>query len=151
MKNMNYSTDVFYSFINGTNEVVPPTSFAAYVSATFNMRQKYQPIGQADAHQIDVRDLAAAHLASLTSPEARNKRFIVGSPISFRTIVGTLRGVPELEGRLPKDSTEEPTYPKLDVEPARKALHVEYRSAEDTFRDMAQKILALEEKLGKGS
>lgn len=32
LKNMNYSTDVFYSFINGTNDVVPPTSFAAYVS-----------------------------------------------------------------------------------------------------------------------
>ena len=99
--------------------------------------------------QIDVRDLAAAHVASLTSPEARNRRFIVGKPISFRTIVGALRGLPELEGRLPKDSTDEPTYPKLDVEPARKALNMKYRSAEDTFRDMAQEILALEEKLGK--
>lgn len=90
------------------------------------------------------------HLASLTSPEARNKRYVVGIPISFRTIVvDTLRGLPELEGRLPKDSGEEPTYPKLDVEPARKDLHVEYRSAEDTFRDLAQKILAWEEKLGK--
>lgn len=101
--------------------------------------------------QIDVRDLAAAHLATLTSPGARNKRFIVGIPISFRKIVETLRGLPELEGRLPKDSTEEPTYPKLDVEPARKAFNMEYRSAEDTFRDMARKILALEEKIGKGS
>lgn len=99
--------------------------------------------------QIDVRDLAAAHLASLTSPEARNKRYVVGNPISFQTIVGILRGLPELEGRLPNDSTEQPTYPKLDVEPARRALNIEYRSAEDTFRDMAKKILALEEKLGK--
>lgn len=49
LKNMNYSTDVFYSFINGTNEVVPPTSFAAYVSAPFDMRRKHQSAGQADA------------------------------------------------------------------------------------------------------
>ena len=101
--------------------------------------------------QIDVRDLAAAHLASLTSPEARNKRYVVGNPISYRAIVDTLRGLPELEGRLPKDSGEEPTYPKLDVEPGRKALNMEYRSAEDTFRDMAQTILSWEEKLGKES
>lgn len=101
--------------------------------------------------QIDVRDLAAAHVASLTSPEARNKRYVVGKPISFRAIVDILRGLPELEGRLPKDSTEEPTYPTLDVEPARTALHVEYRSAEDTFGDMAKKILAWEEELGKES
>jgi nucleoside-diphosphate-sugar epimerase len=99
--------------------------------------------------QIDVQDLAAAHLATLTSPAARNKRFIVGHPISFRTIVDTLRGVPELEGRLPKDSNEEPTYPRLDTEPARKALDMQYRSAEDTFVGLAKKILALEEKLGK--
>lgn len=101
--------------------------------------------------QIDVRDLAAAHLASLTSAEARNERFIVGQPISFRTIVDTLRGLPELEGRLPKDSSEETVYPQIDVEPARKALKLEYRSTEDTFRDMVHKILAWEEKLGKTS
>lgn len=31
LKKINYSTDVFYSLFNGTYEVVPPTSFPAYV------------------------------------------------------------------------------------------------------------------------
>jgi hypothetical protein len=33
VKKINYSNDVFYSLFNGTYEVVPPTSFASYVSS----------------------------------------------------------------------------------------------------------------------
>lgn len=153
LKNINYSTDVFYSLINGTHEVVPPTSFAAYVSETLlSDCQQHDALSVLDwlmALQIDVQDLAAAHLATLTSPGAQNKRFIVGHPVSFRTIVDHLRGVPELEGRLPKDSNEETTYPRLDTEPARRDFNIQYRSAEDTFVGLAKQLLALEEKLGR--
>lgn len=45
LKNMNFSTDIFYSFINGTNEVVPPTSFAAYVGFLLDMRRRHIFIG----------------------------------------------------------------------------------------------------------
>lgn len=45
LKNMNFSTDLFYSLINGTNEVVPPTPVAAYVSCPFDLRGRYTTSG----------------------------------------------------------------------------------------------------------
>lgn len=98
--------------------------------------------------QIDVRDLANAHIMTLTADGARNKRFLVGNPISFSQIVDTLKGLPELEGRLPKDKAEEVIYPKLETEPAQKAFGMKYRTAEETFFDEARTILELEKKLG---
>lgn len=86
---------------------------------------------------------------TLTAEGARNKRFLVGNPISFSTIVNTLKGLPELKGRLPKDSGEEPTYPRLDAESAKTAFGIKYRTIEETFFDEAKKILELEKKLGR--
>lgn len=73
---------------------------------------------------------------------------MVGSPISFPQIVDTLRGLPDLEGRLPKDSDETPTFPRMEVEPAHMALSLNYRTKQETFFDQAKKILQLERELG---
>lgn len=86
---------------------------------------------------------------TLTAEGARNKRFLVGNPVSYPQIVNTLKDVPELEGRLPKDSGEEPTYPRLETESAKKAFGIKYRTIEETFKDEAKKILELEKQLGR--
>lgn len=72
---------------------------------------------------------------------------MVGNPISFVKIVHILRRLPELEGRLPKDSEDNIIYPRMEIESANKAFGMKYRSAEDTFFDQAKKILELEKKL----
>ena len=98
--------------------------------------------------QIDVRDLAEAHLKALTEEKAANKRFCLGFPISYQRIVDTLKGLPEVADHLPKDSGETPTPARIEVEPIQEALSLSYRTIEQTFFDAARKILQLEKELG---
>jgi len=119
----------FYSLFNGTYEVVPPTSFPAY---------------------IDVRDLARAHILSLTVPAVANQRFLVGGKkYSSQIAVNALKLVPELKGRLPKDGDEVEKIARFeDVEEWNNKLGLELRTAEETFGDAARRILELERVLG---
>lgn len=87
-------------------------------------------------------------MKALTTPAAENKRFVVGNPISHQKIVDTLRGMPELEGRLPKDSGETPTPAQMVTGPANEALSIHYRTMKETFWDEAKKILQWEKELG---
>jgi hypothetical protein len=100
--------------------------------------------------QIDVRDLATAHIRALTVPEAANKRFLVGGKKYYSQLaVDALKGIPELKGRLPKDSgevTREVVFG--DVEEWNEKLGLQLRSAEETFGDAARRILELEKKFG---
>ncbi|KAE9364618.1 NAD(P)-binding protein [Stipitochalara longipes BDJ] len=129
LKKINYSTDRFYELFNGGLEVVPPTSFPSY---------------------IDVRDLAAAHVRALTVPEVANKRFLVGGKKYYSQLaVDALKTIPELEGRLPKDSDEIPREVVFgDVEEWNEKLGLKLRTAEETFGDAARRILELEKKFG---
>ncbi|KAK0123936.1 hypothetical protein ONS95_008926 [Cadophora gregata] len=125
LKKINYSSDVFYSLFNGTYEVVPDTSFPSY---------------------IDVRDLATAHILSLTVPAVANKRFMVGgNKYSSQIAVDALKTVPELKGRLPKDGTEEEKVLNSDdVEEWNEKLGLKPRTPEQTFGDAARRLLELE-------
>jgi len=131
-----YSSNVFYSLWNGTYEETPATTFPSY---------------------IDVRDLAEAHIKALTTPEAANKRFLIGGlSLSYTLIVETLRklsdsSIPELKGRLPKPSGEDEkvTPAHLEAEVGNKVLDMKLRSAEETFGDAARRILELEKRFGK--
>lgn len=100
--------------------------------------------------KIDVRDLATAHIKSLTVPAAANKRFLIGGkPFSTQMAVDTLKGLPELKGRLPKDGDEaNRTVLFGDVEEWNKKLGMKLRTAEETFGDAARKLLELEKTLG---
>jgi len=128
LKKINYSNDVFYSLFNGTHEVTPPTSFPSY---------------------IDVRDLAQAHIASLTTPAVFNKRFIVGGKqYSSQLAVDALKAVPELKGRLPKDNDEVTSALTLsDVKGWNEKLGLKLRTSVETFGDAAREILKLEKSI----
>jgi hypothetical protein len=66
--------------------------------------------------------------------------------------VGVLRGVPGLNGRLPRDTGKGGAVPlELDDKATVKALEVEFRSFEETFDDTGKRILELERQFGRGS
>lgn len=80
-----------------------------------------------------------------------NKRFLVGGrKYSSQIAVDVLKGVPELKGRLPKDSDEIVGDVKFeDVLDWNEKLGLVVRTPEETFGDAARKILELEKKFGK--
>ena len=57
--------------------------------------------------------------------------------------------LPEIANRVPKDSGEEPLVFRADTEGTDRILGMEYRSKEETFLDMAKRILELEKQLNK--
>jgi hypothetical protein len=94
-----------------------------------------------------VRDLATAHINSLTTPSVFNKRVTVGgAKYSSQIAVDALKTVPELAGKLPKDSGEVAKEVRFgDVEAWNEKLGLtKLRTAEETFRDAAREILKLE-------
>lgn len=128
LKKINYSTDVFYSLFNGTYEVTPPTSFPSY---------------------IDVRDLASAHVKSLTNPRVANERMLVGgNRYGSQLAVDVLKTIPELKGRLPRDNDEDtPTVKFGDVKEWNEKLGLTLRTPEETFGDFVRRLLVLEKEL----
>lgn len=96
--------------------------------------------------QIDVRDLATAHIKALTTPEVANQRFIVGGKkYSHQIAINAIKGIKELEGRLAKPKE----YPDSvitfgDVEVWNNILGLKIRSEEETFGDSAKRLLELE-------
>ncbi|KAF2433553.1 NAD(P)-binding protein [Tothia fuscella] len=125
-KNLNFSVGVIYSLFDGSNkERTPGTMFPSY---------------------IDVRDLADAHVKTLTAEGAKNKRFLIGGrPLALDAAVEALRGVKDLEGRLPRENAEmKVVVPKIEAGEGNEVLGMEFRSFESTIRDTAEKILELE-------
>jgi hypothetical protein len=55
--------------------------------------------------------------------------------------------MPELEGRIAKDSDEVSEPIRLDTKPVEEALPIKYRTADQTFQDTAKYILKLEVEL----
>jgi nucleoside-diphosphate-sugar epimerase len=153
LKRLNWSTDQLYSLFNGTNETIPPTSFAAYVSIHSISphpiplpHKKSHTKPPSSNHQIDARDLALAHVLSLTTPAAANKRFLFGHPITYQEIADILKTVPGVKDRLAKDSHEKPPIPKLDMA-ATDVFGIKWRSKQQTFTDAAKGILEIEKRL----
>jgi nucleoside-diphosphate-sugar epimerase len=126
VKGLHFSSNLVYSLINGTNKTIPQTPFPSY---------------------IDARDLANAHVKSLTEQKVANKRLnIGGSALTFTALTHSLAKLPELKGRLPTESGED-----LKVVPANiiadegnEALSMTFRSFDETIADTARRILELE-------
>ena len=142
LKQLNFSVGVVYNFFNGTFDELP-NSHAAGLFLSY----------------IDVRDLATAHVRALTYPGAANKRFLVGgAELTSSLIVNTLAGLvekgelPQLKGRLPKDTGKDNkadlSPPRIGAKEANEVLELTFRSAEETFGDLAKKVLELEKKEG---
>jgi nucleoside-diphosphate-sugar epimerase len=137
---LNLSVSFVYNFFNGAFRELPDT-YAAGLFPTY----------------IDVRDLATAHVRALTSAGAANKRFLVGVPeLTSSLILNTLEGVarmnivPELKDRLPKDTGNDNktrrSLPRFNVNEGNEILRLSIRSAEETFGDVAKRIIELEKK-----
>lgn len=130
VKHLNFSVNTVYNFFNGTYEEIPNTHSGIFPS------------------YIDVRDLATAHVRALTTPEAANRRFLIGgAPLSATLIVETLaKVVPEVKDRLPKDTgkDKEVAYPRIRAEDGNEILKMKFRTIEDTIGDLARKVLELE-------
>lgn len=136
-KHLNFSVDVFYSLFDGRNAETPDTMFPSY---------------------IDVRDLAEAHVRSLTTAGAKNKRFLIGGmALSYTAMVRALRevvaegGLPkEIEGTIAKESGEidRTIVPKIDAKEGNEVLGMEFRSLKETVEDMAKRILEIKSTQG---
>lgn len=129
---INFSNDILYSLWNGTNEKIPPTIFPSY---------------------IDVRDLAEAHVKSLTASGARNKRFLIGGfPFTNTDLARSIKAQVE-RGELPKEVLEKMAgesgenigtpVPKIEAEEATEALNLTFRSMDQTTGDTVRRILEL--------
>ncbi|TKA69208.1 hypothetical protein B0A49_06064 [Cryomyces minteri] len=100
----------------------------------------------------DPRDLAAAHVSAVFTPAASNQRFLIcAGKVSSQRISDILRAhVPELAERAPigtpgKDSLPENPY-GASSRRAEEVLGVTYRSAEETFVQLARQLLEIEER-----
>lgn len=91
-----------------------------------------------------------AHILSLTAPDVANKRFLVGGQrYTSQIAIDVLKGIPELEKRLPRDNKiEVPEIVMNDVLEWNMKLGLKLRSPEETFGDAARKILELESVFG---
>ena len=124
----NFSTSLIYQIMNSAkseNGQVPNTMFPGW---------------------IDMRDVADLHIASLTNPDAANKRFIVGHPVKFDQLAEALRKVPELEGRIGKNNNEDIAEPKFDTSDAEKVFGIKWRALDQAMKDTAESFLRLEAK-----
>jgi nucleoside-diphosphate-sugar epimerase len=136
-KHLNFSVDTFYSLFDGRNVETPDTMFPSY---------------------IDVRDLAEAHVRSLTTPGAKNKRFLIGGmALSYTAMVRALReivaegGLPkEIEAKIAKESgeIERTVVPKIDAKEGNEILKMEFKSLKETVGDMAKRILEIRDTQG---
>ncbi|KAI6817911.1 hypothetical protein KC332_g8750 [Hortaea werneckii] len=135
---LNLSVSFVYRFFNGTFQELPDT-YAAGLFPTY----------------VDVRDLATAHVRALSSAGVVNQRFLIGAPkLSSSLILESLKTyakkntVSELEARLPKDTGKDDesrlSLPTFNVKAGNETLHLNLRSAEETFGDVAKKIMELE-------
>nr|POE86975.1 nadph-dependent methylglyoxal reductase gre2 [Quercus suber] len=132
------SVSFVYNFFNGSFHELPET-YAAGLFPSY----------------IDVRDLATAHVRALTSGGAADKRFLIGAAeLTSSLILNTLEGlaekniVPELKGRLPKDTGKDREtrllLPRFNVDEGNEILGLAIRSVEETLGDCVTKIIKLE-------
>ncbi|KAL9114012.1 MAG: hypothetical protein Q9227_001783 [Pyrenula ochraceoflavens] len=116
-----------YRLINGNSKEIPPTAFWAY---------------------CDVRDVADAHLKAFENPKAANQRFFVtGGRFSYQMACDALRMIPDIQDNVPAgipgSRVLEHAY-NVDGSKAQKVLGIQYRSLDDSIRDMAKSLMDLE-------
>jgi nucleoside-diphosphate-sugar epimerase len=99
---------------------------------------------------VDVRDLAVAHVAAVTTPEAGGERIIVSSKaMSTQEIADLFRkNFPELESRIPLGKPGTSSLPEgaytISNEKAKKLLGVTFRSDEECFVELGKQLLEIE-------
>jgi nucleoside-diphosphate-sugar epimerase len=131
MSKLNESSEVMYNLINGSQNEIPATDFAAFA---------------------DVRDVAQAHLLSYELDTAIGQRFIIaGGKFSYQSVADYIRkSIPELRNATPEGNPgageKEETYCADGIK-AEKVLGLKYTSLEATSVDTAWALVKMEKKL----
>ncbi|KAI8631734.1 NAD(P)-binding protein [Xylariaceae sp. FL1651] len=136
--------------------ICPPWVFGPYVSELRDTKHLSESVGllnsMIDAKEVlpfdfggyaDVREVAAAHLGALETPEAAGQRFLVGQKFRFQIAVDVGRkSVPGLKDRLPegKPGYIEPAY-NVDGSKAAKVLGLQYKTIDETVKDTYTQLL----------
>ncbi|PQE23108.1 hypothetical protein CJF32_00004531 [Rutstroemia sp. NJR-2017a WRK4] len=132
LSNLNTSNQLIYGFTQGS------------------AREKFPDFG---GHVwVDVRDVAAAHVAAASIPEASGKRFIAcGSPsYDYRMIVNIIKNAfPEYAAMLPGEEVQGGVFAaeegfKVDTGLAERVLGVGWRGLEEAVRDTVGSFQAAE-------
>ncbi|KAL7928310.1 hypothetical protein V8C35DRAFT_285374 [Trichoderma chlorosporum] len=130
LDNLNTSSGMFYSLMNGSRSAVPPTAFWAIV---------------------DVRDVAVAHKVAYYKPEAAEQRYLTTLGLfSFQQICDILREeFPNLRDRVPVGNPGEPITGVYDVDNAKvkKELGINFTSLRQMVIDTAKNFLDIEKSL----
>jgi nucleoside-diphosphate-sugar epimerase len=99
---------------------------------------------------VDVRDIAKAHVLAMDAADAGNKRILVSKgAVTSQQIADIFRkDVPGAHGRVPKGTPGANTLPAdaftVDDSRMKSVLGLEYRSTEETFRDLGKQLLEIE-------
>jgi len=115
----------------------------------------YDPAVRAPPFNVDVRDVARAHVLALKVPPSayEPKRFIISSSrFTWKEAIDFLaQARPELKGRLPVITGKEPAVPPfaiLDTSATEKILGLKnYIKWEDTVLDTIDDLLRVEKEL----
>ena len=98
------------------------------------------------------QEVAAAHISAIFTPEAGGNRFIIcAGQISSQKISDTLRAdFPELKDRTPIGKPGSSSLPEerqrydASAAKAEKVLGIQFRSVEETLKDLGAQLIALE-------
>ncbi|OTB01921.1 hypothetical protein M426DRAFT_74951 [Hypoxylon sp. CI-4A] len=99
----------------------------------------------------DSREVAAAHVLALQTPEADGKRFLVGQDFRYQAVVDYAReAFPELRDRLPVGNPGEweEGY-RIDGSLATKVLGLKYKTLKETVVDTYRQLLKARELEGR--
>lgn len=82
----------------------------------------------------------------MTTPEAANKRFVVGHNLLFNYFADVLRTIPGLEDRVGEnnDDGEKLTPARFATEEVDEVFHFKYRTLRQTAEDTVESLLKIE-------
>jgi NADPH-dependent methylglyoxal reductase len=104
-----------------------------------------------------LKEVAAAHIAALFTPEASNQRFLIcAGQIPSQKIADIWRAnFPELADRVPEGISGAKTLPddayNASSEKAGRVLGIKNRSLEESLVDLGKQLLAIEKEEKEGS
>jgi nucleoside-diphosphate-sugar epimerase len=124
---LNESSQALFSLLDA--EKVPPIDFAGFV---------------------DVRAVAAAHIAAFEKEEAAGQRFLVGAHFDYQSAVDAVRAeIPELHSRLPVGNPgagqTEKVY-EVDGSKAERIMGIKYIPLNESMKDSFAQLLEAEKR-----
>ena len=141
---------VYNAPASGTNQYI----YALIDGAPDRLVSGYDPVGRAPPLNVDVRDVARAHVLALKVPPSDEvKRFVISSSrfTWVEAVEFLAQARPELKGRLPIITGNEPPvelFATLDTSTTEAVLGLkDYIKWQDTILDTVDDLLRVEKEL----